>query len=119
MRFTVEIRDYEPGTVGEPLDATGVEDAIRELLDKRADDGIVLVEMRRNVANNATTEPIPQARVGVASAARVDEHDGAIELLLTPRASENWPPRAYLMGPVTARSLYRLLGAALDEPSEP
>lgn len=44
MKFTVEVRDYEPGEDPPILTAVAVEEAVRQLLDSESGDGIVIVE---------------------------------------------------------------------------
>jgi hypothetical protein len=41
-KFTIVIRDYEPGTV-EDIDADAIESVVSSLLNARGDDGIVIV----------------------------------------------------------------------------
>lgn len=41
-KFTVEVRDYEQGT-DRPLTATRLENVVRGWLDRRGDDGVVIV----------------------------------------------------------------------------
>ena len=43
MRFVVEIKEYEPLDPSAPFTASNVEEYLRDALDRREDDGIVIV----------------------------------------------------------------------------
>lgn len=68
--------------------------------------------LRARSAMRLASQEILPARAGAASAAAVD---GEVELVLVPLSGEDWPPRAYLVGPVAAGTLRNLLTAALTE----